>query len=207
MAQKTSGVPGLALIDYDHFRKSWFGAQADEQECAEGMLDTVARSFDAAFPGVTELDVRLYSGWVDEHGNDSQRASTLSSILPVLTGRRQGIIVRPRLAKRMMAFPELTLRGTVRVREGRGRRESKLEQKMVDGMIGCDAMFAVADGSVRVALVAADDDFVPAALSAHAANTDLFAWLRRESSHPRPNDDALLCQGIRLRPITIRHCP
>lgn len=211
MARKERGVPGLALVDYDNLRKSWSDVhaagkrpdrtRANEEEFAHAMLDKVAESFDSVFPGTTELDVRLYSGWVDKHGDDSQDAIRFSPILPSLAGHRQGIAVRTRLARQMMKFPELTLRGTVRARERRRRGQPKFEQKMVDGMIGCDAMFAAADGSMRVALVTGDDDFVPAALSAHAANPRSFAWLRPESKHPRLNDDALSKRGVCLRHI------
>ena len=105
------------------------------------------------------------------------------------------MIVRPSLATAMVGFPDTILKGTVRLR-ARPRR-----QKMVDGMMGCDAICAVAAIPARVALVTDDDDLVPAALSANAIARTALAWIR-----PRPvgqglNDGRLTRRGIQIHGI------
>ena len=63
--------------------------------------------------------------------------------------------MRPTLAVAMCQFPDLVLRGTVRLRSKRKR------QKMVDGMLGSDAVFSVADGVTPVGVITGDDDLIP----------------------------------------------
>ena len=72
---------------------------------------------------------------------------------------------------------------------------------MVDGMIGCDAMFRAAYGRVGIGIVTDDDDLVPAALSANAANPGRTVWIRRRAAHSGLNDHHLANQGLRIYSI------
>ena len=196
---------GLALVDYDNMceardtgRRGRTGrrwTQVDFERRTTGLVDAITRVFSAAVPELRELDVRLYGGWTDEHGIPSPAAFCLLKVISALRGRRHGVIVRPSLAFAMCQFPSVILRGTVRMRSKNKR------QKMVDGMLGCDAAFVAAGGQVRVGIVTDDDDLVPAALSAQAAGPQGLVWMR-----PRPvgrglNDRRLLDLGVQ-----IRHC-
>ena len=184
---------GLALVDYDNMRGYRRKSKADFERHSVDLIDMLAHAFLTEFPDLRELDVRFYGGWTDEFGFPSRDAFWLLQTLPTLRGRRQGLIVRPSLAVAMLQFPDLVLKGTVRHESGRTR------QKMVDGMLGCDAIFVATESGTRVGVITDDDDLVPATLSAHAANTTLTVWLR-----PRPfgaglNDQRLVDQGLRIQ--------
>ena len=183
---------GLALIDYDNFRRRDRKSKTDLELDTETLVDNVARTFLIVFPDTRELDVRLYGGWTDETGSPSRDASWLHELLPDIRGRRHGLIVRPTLATTMIQLPELLLRGTVR-----GQRENR-RQKMIDGMIGCDAIHMVTDGLTYVSIVTDDDDLVPATLFAHGMNANVLAWMRARQAGSAMNDRALLDQGLRI---------
>ena len=196
---------GLALVDYDNMCESrdtgrrgrtgrrW--TQVDFERRTTGLVDAITRVFSAAVPELRELDVRLYGGWTDEHGMPSPAAFCLLKVISALRGRRHGVIVRPSLAFAMCQFPSVILRGTVRMRSKNKR------QKMVDGMLGCDALFAATGGHVRVGIVTDDDDLVPAALSAQAAGPQRVVWMRPRPAGTGLNDGRLSDLGLQ-----IRHC-
>ena len=185
-------MQGLALIDLDNFRERDKKSKADLEFDTETLVDDVVRAFAAVFPAARELDVRLYGGWRDETGRSSHEASWLYELLPELRGRRHGMIVRPALATTMLQFPEFLLRGTVR---GQGRRQ---RQKMIDGMIGCDALYIATCGQIYIGIVTNDDDLLPSTLSAHRANADMLAWMRPRTVGSAPNDASLLNEGLRI---------
>ncbi len=70
---------------------------------------------------------------------------------------------------------------------------------MVDAMLGCDAVFAATLGQSRVGIVSDDDDLLPAALSAHAADPACTAWMRRRAAGEGLNDRALSDYGVRIQ--------
>ena len=186
---------GLALVDYDNVCRYENRSGADVALHTADLLDGLAHTFRRVFPDLKELDVRLYGGWTDEHGVPGPLAFGLLKVLPLLRGRRHGLIVRPSLATALVQFPNLVLQGTVRLLS-RPRR-----QKMIDGMLGCDAMFVAATSPVPVGLVTDDEDLVPAALSAHAASTKPMVWMRPRLSGRGLNDRILWEQGLRVQPF------
>ena len=190
---------GLALVDYDNLRGFRRKSKADFEQHAADLIDILARVFRTAFPGVQELDVRFYGGWTDEYGLPSRDAHWLLETLPGLRGRRDGLIVRPSLATAMLQFPDLILRGTVRL-QSRQRR-----QKMVDGMLGCDAVFAATEGLTQVGVITGDEDLVPATLSAHAANSDLTMWIRPQITGEGLNDRELAARRLRIHRLEENH--
>lgn len=183
---------GVAFVDYDNMGGYKNESKTDIELHAVDLVNTLTQKFRDIFPGLKELDIRFYGGWIDEFGIHSPVAYWLLQILPVLRGRRHGLIVRPSLATTMVQFPNVVLRGTVRLHTRRKR------QKMVDGMLGCDAMFVAATDLVRIGLVTDDDDLVPAALSAHTANPALMVWMRSRSTGIGLNDQKLSAQGLRI---------
>ena len=142
--------------------------------------------------------MRLYGGWTDEHGIPSPAAFRLLQAVSALRGRRHGVIVRPSLAFAMCEFPGVILRGTVRMRSKNKR------QKMVDGMLGCDAVFAAAGGQVPVGIVTDDDDLVPAALSAQAAGPQRVVWMRSRRLGLGLNDQRLSDLGLQIVIVRIQ---
>ena len=186
---------GLALVDYDNLRGFRRKSRADLEQHAAELVATLVREFRILFPDLRELDVRFYGGWTDEYGLPSRDAHWFLQTLPTLRGRQGGLIVRPSLATAMIQVPDLILRGTVRL-EARKRR-----QKMVDGMLGCDAVFASVEGLTQVGVVTGDDDLVPATLSAHAANADLTVWMRPRTAGRGPNDRGLAERRLRIHPL------
>lgn len=190
-----SRTGGLALVDYDNMCEYRRESKADIELGTERLVDTLVRSFRAAFPGLMELDVRFYGGWTDERGLPSPMALLLSGILPGLRGRRHGLIVRPSLAIAMVRFPDTILRGTARL-STKPRR-----QKMVDGMLGCDAIFIAATDPAPIGIVTDDDDLVPAALSAHAAGMKPMVWMRSRPVGQGLNDRSLSDRGLRIHPM------
>lgn len=185
-------MQGLALVDFDNFRMDRDGTRGALEKDAFELLDEIPRVFLQAFPGASEIDVRLYGGWTNERGQRARDARWLFELLPDLRGRRHGVVVRPALAVSMIQFPGMTLRGTVR---GSARN---FRQKMVDGMIGSDALFVAEGGAVPIGIASDDDDLVPAAVSVSAKSKEGFAWMRRREVGSGLNDDALLRQGLRI---------
>ena len=184
-------MQGLALVDYDNLCPR-NRSELEAEIRTSALLDSLARASQAAFPGLRELDVRLYGGWLDERGVPSPAARWLLPLLPVLRGRRRGLIVRPTLAMTMLQFPDVELRGTVRL-QAKPRR-----QKMVDAMLGCDAVFAATLGRSRVGIVSDDDDLLPAVLSAHATDPAGTAWMRSRAAGAGLNDRTLGDRGVRI---------
>ena len=192
---------GLALVDYDNLcRYDKNPTTADVELRTLELIDLLASAFRAAFSRLTELDIRFYHGWIDERGFHSPAAVRLLGVLPGLRGRRSGLIVRPSLATTMVGFPRIVLKGTVRLRIPR-RRHPRWEQKMVDGMLGFDALSAAEEGATRVGIVTDDDDLVPAVLSAHAARAESIVWMRRRPSGSGLNDRNMTERGVRIHPL------
>lgn len=197
MPDSGCGERGLALVDYDNMRLD--SPQRDDHELfVRQLVDRLPCAFRVAFPDVRELDIRLYGGWVDELGHFGPYALRLLPILPRLRGRRDGVIVRPSLATTLARFPDFVLQGTVRRRKCDPKR---MQQKMVDGMMGFDAVFALGDNATRVGVITDDDDVIPATLAANAIDRSMFAWLRRRAPSSGLNDRGLHSRGMRVYQI------
>ena len=185
-------MQGLALVDWYNFRRRDQNSKTDLELVTLTVVDLVSRAFATLFPDARELDLRLYGGWINEQGWPSRHASWLHELLPLLRGRRNGLIVRPALATSMIQFPKFHPRGTVRRRTGSGG--GRYEQKMVDGMLACDALYAAAHARTRVGIVTNDDDLLPSALSSHAGHPQAVVWMRTRGVGL--NDAALLSEGL-----------
>ena len=175
-------MQGLALVDFHNYM-SPKTSRTGLQSTAEELVKTVVATFSDWQPQIREIDLRLYGGWIDEAGDTSPDASVLLPFIPYLNGRYNGIVVRLSLATTMLVQPEFTLSGTVRLQVRRHR------QKMVDQMIGCDAIFMTGD-SVLVAVFSDDDDMIPPLVMAHSIKPGSTLWVRRTTTK-RPNDKLL----------------
>ena len=202
-------MDGLALVDWYNLRRRdqstkadlelitetlWIGFRTRSQPCFR-----ISHAFATLFPDARELDVRLYGGWTDELGWPSHHASWFHALLPNLRGRRSGLIVRPTLATSMIQFPLFLPRGTVRRRSG-SRRQGH-EQKMVDGMLGCDALYAAMRSRTCIGIVTDDDDLLPNALSSHERNPAAVVWMRTRRVGSATNDRALLNMGLSIHQL------
>ena len=187
-------MPGLALVDHDNLRPSGIRTGGDPLAETVFLVESVVSGFRAVFAEVREVEVRFYGGWTDEEGKDSPVAKNLTAILPFLGGRVRGVTVRPAMAQALLTFPDLVLRGTVRLRTRPPR------QKMVDGMIGCDALSAVRS-TRRVGVVSDDEDLVPALLAARAFPEGSACWLRTRRFGAGLNDVSLRQRGVRIRTL------
>lgn len=78
----------------------------------------------------------------------------------------------------------------------RTRRRAGYEQKMVDGMLACDALYAAEQAQTCVGIVTNDDDLLPGALSAHAIHPQAVVWMRTREVGSAMNDAALLNEGL-----------
>jgi len=188
--EKSTAELGLALVDFHNFvadRTDRSGIQA----AAEDAVDAAVQAF-VHWGSVAALDIRFYGGWLDEDGHPSPNAQTLLATLPDLRGRRRGVVVRPELAMATMVEPTLRLHGTVRLRGGRRR------EKMVDQMIGCDMVFLAGSGGsfADIAVFSSDDDLIPPLLMANKIKPNLARWVRKQSTHTRPNDQRLRHLGL-----------
>ena len=197
-------MQGLALVDWYNFRRRDQNSKADLELVTLTIVEQVSRAFATLFPDARELDLRLYGGWITEQGWPSRHASWLHELLPVLRGRRNGLIVRPALATSMIQFPMFHPRGTVRRRmrppTGSGT-DRRYVQKMVDGMLACDALYAAAQARTCVGIVTDDDDLLPGALSAHAGHPDAVVWMRTRAVGSAMNDAALVSEGLTVHQL------
>lgn len=190
---------GLALVDWYNFRRRDQSTKTDFELITQTIMDRVSHAFATLFPDTRELDVRLYGGWTDELGWPSRHASWLHELLPYLRGRRNGLIVRPMLATSMIQFPSFLPRGTVR-RRSRNRKQD-FEQKMVDGMLGCDALYVAMRSQTLIGIVTDDDDLLPNAMSSHRYSPTAVVWMRDRPVGSAINDGALINAGMRIHEL------
>ena len=196
-------MQGLALVDFDNFREPDKKSKVDLEMDAQRLVDRVARTFAKVFSNAREVDVRLYGGWTDRTGMPSRDAAWLHELLPDLRGRRHGLIIRPALATTMIRFPDFLLRGTVRYRSRPKPQKTTKRQKMVDGMMGCDALHMAVDAWTYISIVTDDDDLLPATLYAHNSNVGLLAWMRNRDVGSAINDSAMLLKGLPLHQLEV----
>ncbi len=192
---------GIALVDYDNVRHRnlsgrFQAARADHELWATDLVSEVTLACRRALPDLVELDLRLYGGWTDENGRWSPSAEWLLPLVTSLRGRRHGILVRPVLAVAMTRFPLVKLRGTIRLQSRRRR------QKMVDGMLGFDALHFARNAAHplgMLTIVSDDDDMIPALLTVQDASTAPTIWLRKRAVGAGLNDSALQHQGVSIQ--------
>lgn len=184
-------MPGLALVDYANL-SSPRAQPPDQDASAERLLEAIVGGFRRLFGEVDPLEVRYYGGWTDEEGLPGPAAAEAAAVLAALPDEIAGVRVRPKMATAMLPFPEAVLQGTVRL----GVRPPR--QKMVDGMLGGDAVFAAWSGVERVCVVTDDEDLVPAMLTARAVSPNRPFWLRRRVPGSGLNDARLLELGVRI---------
>ena len=191
--RRALAVDGMALVDFGNYHGTGQVTPVSAEAITGDVLDLVAKAYRGFVPAVQAVDVRLYGGWFDESGQLSADAQALLPALAWFRGRRDGILVRPSLALSLLVQPDFRLHGTVRFESTRRKR-----QKMVDAMLGCDAVHLASAGGVLPAVFTDDDDLVPAILMWNATRAGEARWVRRSLARPRPNDARLSANGVAL---------
>lgn len=194
---------GIAFVDYDNVRdrggtESRQPLRADHELWATDLVSAVALAFRRTLPNLVELDLRLYGGWVSENARWSPSGEWLLPLVASLRGRRHGILVRPVLAAKMAQFPLVNLRGTMRLKSRQPR------QKMVDGMLGFDALHFARNAAPplgMLGIVSDDDDMIPALLTVQDASLAPTIWLRRRAVGSGLNDSALQRHGVSIHSL------
>ena len=98
----------------------------------------------------------------------------------------------------MTRFPLVKLRGTIRLQSRRRR------QKMVDGMLGFDALHFASNAAPPLGglgIVSDDDDMIPALLTVHDASATSTIWLRKRAVGSGLNDSALERHGVSIHSL------
>jgi hypothetical protein len=121
---------------------------------------------------VHEVDCRLYAGFTDRHGGATEQYTRTLRQLRRLTGLQDRVRIVPRIARALACFPYTNLRGTYK----------NGAQKMVDQMLGHDALFYARLGTYdSMLIIANDDDYVPALLTVATQTRKAVKWLRKRS--------------------------
>ncbi len=181
----------IALVDYDNVRTKDERTPGDVVMNLGEIIPPIVAEAERSLAQPRELVVRVYGGWVNERGHQSRRAQWLLTALAWYRGRRGNAIVKPSLVTALACRSSDVLLGTVR------ESETGVRQKMVDAMLGLDALHFARDQSLPVLIVSDDDDLVPAALSARSLSTSCRVhWLRRRRPDSALNDSLLGRAGV-----------
>jgi hypothetical protein len=180
-----------ALVDYDNVRSANERTAYDARLNLEDLVSTIVGTVLSLQPKATDLELRLYGGWIDENSRYSALAQWLLACLPDTPRRRGRLRVRTLLAVAPLCAPEVTLVGLVRLGPN-GRR-----QKMVDSLLLIDLVHLMRERSIRLMVVSDDDDFVPGAVAATRWSKQQFWLLRKDRKFGAgPNDGTLVSLGV-----------
>lgn len=184
-----SGI--VALVDYDNMRQ--VKPERTQLEVEANLATLIGQIREKArehVASVGEIEIRLYGGWVNERGQYTRNAQWLFASLRRHWGRRDGVILKPRLITRLAARPTDPLVGTFRA------FASPPGQKMVDSMLTVDAIHFSARPSGGLMIFSDDDDFVPAAIVAGMSRSQGIHWIRVRATGQGLNDR--MCTQARI---------
>jgi hypothetical protein len=184
----------VALVDYDNVKTKQDRSAGDVGVNLADLLPALINETANLPERPKELLVRVYGGWIDERGRQSQRAQWLLAGLAWYRGRRGPTIIKPSLVTALACRTSDTLVGTIR------QTPTGFRQKMVDILIAIDAIYFARDCGHAVVIFSDDDDLVPAALAASSMVRPLhFHWLRRRTAGSAMNDVLLQRAGVTIR--------
>lgn len=185
--------PVMVLVDYDNVKSRDEKNERDVEANLADLLPRVIAETSNEFGRPSELQLRIYGGWVDEHGRRTRRGEWVLVALSWHRGRSGRTIVKPSLITALACRPGDTLVGTARM------TEKGIRQKMVDTMIAIDVMHFARDLMSPVVVFSDDDDLVPAFLAAQAAaGRTRVHWLRRRKVGSGMNDTLVRKAGVTL---------
>jgi len=190
----------VALVDFDNLEVAgiipakWtrYSSSSDALVLLQLLCEHLAAAAQNQSALTRELRIRLYGGWVDEISLLSRKAELVRSQIRFLPQRFGSLRLYSQLVLVSPYAPRHRLLGTVRLQSKPPR------QKMVDGMMTCDAIYFSGLPDHNIILVSDDEDLVPACLAA-AFRSDCGVSVCRSTSHRSGlNDRALRSQGVAL---------
>jgi len=179
-AARHPAPPTIALVDLASVCPS--GNEQSHVDALDliGVLVRGACGRKAEYPGIHEVECRVYGGFRDITGKPTERRAWLARNLAILRGLRDGVRIIPGIADSIVCASDVVLKGTY----ANGR------QTMVDAMIAEDAeSFARSGEHSSILLVSDDEDFVPVVLSISRTTNAVIRWVRQRPNGR--NDDAL----------------
>lgn len=178
-----------ALVDWDNLERSFEGRNKAD-DVAFQLRERLVELSAARFPGVTEIDVRCYSGWLGANGVPTPAALVVRPKIHSLSRRIGSLTVRMDCPDGMIVqgappiFAHLAGPRDCRC-DARGQI---FEQKMVDTMIVADAAALAEFRDIAIVVVGDDIDLAPGLVMAgtqrafvtgrESAAADI-VWLRR----------------------------
>lgn len=180
----------IALIDYDNVRS--IRPERNLGDVAQN-LESIAEQavlHMSTNTGATEVVLRLYGGWTDRGGRYTQQAEWVLTGCQQIRGLRRRVRVLPELAISLASVGGYTLKGLFR------RNGSAAEQKMVDTVMCCDAVYLARGAAIL--LMSDDDDVMIGSLAASTETTQSIHLLRRRASGTALNDSICLEKGIKI---------
>ena len=181
----------VAFVDYDNAIVGPERTRIDAEVLLDEILESLSSRVRSLIQSADELLVRLYGGWTDKTGRATTRADWLTSLIPELRGRRNGLRVKPELITELAGDSNYRLRGT-------HRPDVDNKQKMVDAMLSFDVNFFAENYRYPLAVLTDDDDAVPAlilgAVSRQQGKSGI--WLLRRKKDDAPNDAYLGQRGV-----------
>lgn len=157
-------------------------AAANLQWVFDVVTKYVALRVSSRYGRISELQVRLYGGWLDERGQATGRADWIYRVVGDMRGRRNGVRVLPQVATTIASCPDDALIGLCRKRAG------SREQKMVDTMMTVDLLHFAQERDAILLVMSDDDDMVPGVLAAASYWAKPVWLLRRRKDGAGLND-------------------
>ncbi|MEV7186002.1 hypothetical protein [Kitasatospora sp. NPDC093102] len=165
-------------------------------------VDRVVReALKAHWPHITDLQLRLYGGWIARNGRSTRHWEWALVHLAAFRTRRDGLRVEPELADSSAWRLGTRILGTFRAAyEADASEPNRAAQKMVDGLMVADSLRYSLEGKPTI-LVSDDDDVLPGLLAAADRSTRTMMWIRKRPLGGSCNDE-----WLKLHPnITICH--
>lgn len=182
----------IAFVDYDNVRVLSERTALDVDLNVDDLFTRLCLTVREHLASATEIDLRLYGGWVCEKGQYSRNALWMLVALNRHRGLRLGIRMMPQLVISAACQPTDVLVGTVRL------RARPVRQKMVDALLTVDVLHLADALYAAFLIVSDDDDFVPCAIAARRMVDTPCYLIRHRLAGDGLNDSILTKSGVAL---------
>lgn len=184
----------VALLDYDNLVRSPERSPADVEYNLIALSEILVGEAKAVSPTVSELQLRVYGGWIDEQSGYSTRGQSMLAALPVVRTRKKGVRILPILVTTLVGDNPRVLKGSI-------RNTTPPRQKMVDVMLGVDAVAFAIEGERSILFATDDDDLVPAVLACRLRTRRPISVVRLRDAGTACNDDLYASSSIGITTI------
>ncbi|MET9484262.1 hypothetical protein [Streptomyces sp. NPDC006638] len=168
----------VALIDFNNLNPRAISEPVvlDTLELISSLVRRTFSPSKSTLPrDATEVECRIYDGWIDRAGGYMEKYRIVDSLLENLASLESGVRIIPRIATSLACNPGIKLTGTYK----------NGGQKMVDQMLAQDAhYYAEQDEYDRILVVANDDDYVPAVMATSIRWGKPIRWIRKRNQTP-----------------------